>query len=190
MRGKVAHRTEPYAAKGITPAYAGKSILPVDSRTAAQDHPRVCGEKHFFGQCGTALRGSPPRMRGKASSSLPFLNGFRITPAYAGKRISSLLMPRISAGSPPRMRGKAHDEKNPCVGCGITPAYAGKRTQSGLHLPLWKDHPRVCGEKSRLLCFLCNIEGSPPRMRGKVEIADSDFHGFRITPAYAGKSSR
>ena len=49
----------------ITPAYAGKSLLPLSCSFFMRDHPRVCGEKLFF------LR------------FLVFLG--RITPAYAGK---------------------------------------------------------------------------------------------------------
>ena len=32
---------------------------------------------------------------------------------------------------------------------GITPAYAGKSMYSTIFIPLYKDHPRVCGEKTK-----------------------------------------
>ncbi len=32
---------------------------------------------------------------------------------------------------------------------GITPAYAGKRLPHGLRQQLGRDHPRVCGEKTK-----------------------------------------
>ena len=69
-----------------------------------------------------------------------------------------------------------------------TPAYAGKRQQIPRFVTRWRDHPRVCGEKSRSWRTRRSVRGSPPRMRGKVT---SVFHRsavLRITPAYAGKS--
>ena len=50
-----------------------------------------------------------------------------------------------------------------------------------------KDHPRICGEKSLLVCRFALSRGSPPHMRGKVFLRAlcEDFAG--ITPAYAGK---
>ena len=52
---------------------------------------------------------------------------------------------------------------------------------------LW-DHPRLCGEKSKLLLANFSIYGSPPPMRGKGQDFRFAFNTSRITPAYAGKS--
>ena len=97
-------------------------------------------------------------------------------------------MRRLPLRSPPRMRGKVgHSAPSPPT-YRITPAYAGK---SRCNLPStapWKDHPRVCGEKPLQSSVNCTMEGSPPRMRGKVlvHLCGKLFPG--ITPAYAGKS--
>ena len=69
----------------------------------------------------------------------------------------------------------------------ITPAYAGKRSNR-----IWKgitcgDHPRVCGEKISPTDEMEMMEGSPPRMRGKVVNGLKDGDDAGITPAYAGK---
>ena len=45
MRGKDNQLHTLGAKVGITPAYAGKSLLCNRSFLAARDHPRVCGEK-------------------------------------------------------------------------------------------------------------------------------------------------
>ena len=45
MRGKAFAITLHIRAKGITPAYAGKSGLRVTDDATMEDHPRVCGEK-------------------------------------------------------------------------------------------------------------------------------------------------
>ena len=54
---------------------------------------------------------------------------------------------------------------------------------------LYKDHPRLCGEKHALQSDLFVQQGSPPPMRGKVAMRYCASSMTRITPAYAGKSS-
>ena len=88
VRGKALLPLPSSVAAGITPACAGKSppdcIIPFFPR----DHPRVCGEKILRRRLRRTDRGSPPRVRGKASGHprLPHLD--RITPACAGKRLN------------------------------------------------------------------------------------------------------
>ena len=130
----------------ITPAQAGKSVAPRQKRSALWDHPRVGGEKGTRRSHGMAVPGSPPRGRGKAVKAHDQMAGARITPAWAGKRLTRPAMtgtprdhPRVGGekvqlrsgkqtqkGSHPHGRGKAES----CVGkgdnVGITPAWAGK----------------------------------------------------------------
>ena len=85
------------------------------------------------------------------------------------------------------MRGKVIHALCYCAQCGITPAYAGKRQS-----PLWVtmvsgDHPRVCGEKWGAQEMGKSLQGSPPRMRGKVHHGVPVHRLKGITPAYAGK---
>ncbi|OFT39905.1 hypothetical protein HMPREF3161_06215, partial [Aerococcus sp. HMSC06H08] len=49
--------------KGITPAYAGRSVLLVQVYSPKQDHPRVCGKKPLTPNFARRILGSPPRMR-------------------------------------------------------------------------------------------------------------------------------
>ena len=87
MRGKAASRATLGQCHGITPAYAGKRTFVGFSDRQTEDHPRVCGEKLIM-PAGTAwLKGSPPRMRGKAGLHYNAVFTGGITPAYAGKRI-------------------------------------------------------------------------------------------------------
>ena len=67
MRGKVLTCLQKLAAVRITPAYAGKSML-----------PHVAKNQQL---------GSPPPMRGKEEGELPCIFHCRITPAYAGKSV-------------------------------------------------------------------------------------------------------
>ena len=85
MRGKVYFCHHVYNLAGITPAYAGKSLLTGRLMRITRDHPRLCGEKSFLSELLLFCQGSPPPMRGKVCGS-PMENGTgRITPAYAGK---------------------------------------------------------------------------------------------------------
>ena len=55
---------------------------------------------------------------------------------------------------------------------------------------MWRDHPRMGGEKLILLVTTPGREGSPPHGRGKV-MQVCIATGLRgITPAWAGKSCR
>ena len=92
MRGKANWRRMFAGEQGITPAYAGKSDVPVFVRGHVWDHPRVCGEKSFHSLDESALPGSPPRVRGKASFFGIFCPGVRITPACAGKSLTQSLL--------------------------------------------------------------------------------------------------
>ena len=147
MRGKAKASTCRQRLKGITPAYAGKRNLIELLKNLHQDHPRVCGEKHRSCLCTAQQKGSPPRMRGKASELPVYGTTEGITPAYAGKSEAKEFAckdgrdhPRvcgekghlvsdgkIHVGSPPRMRGKEFRVKRCFSHDGITPAYAGKR---------------------------------------------------------------
>ena len=94
--------------------------------------------------------------------------------------------PRL--GSPPRMRGKVDGKADGAAIPRITPAHAGKRSKiKCLRFPD-RDHPRACGEKWTSDDFTVGSQGSPPRMRGKVEVPEISRTPTRITPAHAGKS--
>ena len=88
MRGKVKPFLCPLCHKGITPAYAGKSLFTFRKVMRLRDHPRLCGEKYSVYFLPLYGIGSPPPMRGKVLL-LHILSGhLGITPAYAGKRLS------------------------------------------------------------------------------------------------------
>ena len=146
MRGKVVSRHITGAVRRITPAHAGKRYGLCYGAAGVEDHPRACGEKGWRMMKRAVLKGSPPRMRGKAIVNDNGFDYLRITPAHAGKSalqvhryITSGDHPRACGekgsrvgrsrrrqGSPPRMRGKVPLIKAGEGGQGITPAHAGK----------------------------------------------------------------
>ena len=147
-------------------------------------------------------------MRGKQFSSLIKINGIRITPADAGKTNNSTSCyikvkdhprgcgensPSVKSavpviGSPPRMRGKllVHNFVDNCLR--ITPADAGKTGIASIYSKAERDHPRGCGENSPSVKSAVPVIGSPPRMRGKLDMELFQAHYNRITPADAGKT--
>ena len=87
MRGKANSWMDPLSIIRITPAYAGKRVMPPVSFLPAWDHPRVCGEKNGIEFRDSFKLGSPPRMRGKETCKKACEVSWGITPAYAGKRL-------------------------------------------------------------------------------------------------------
>ena len=63
----------------------------------------------------------------------------------------------------------------------------GKVRPSGRLVLLYRDHPRICGEKPLIRLRCRAIVGSPPHMRGKVHCVLHKLRRVGITPAYAGK---
>ena len=106
----------------------------------------MCGEKTPKEAEGVLRKGSPPRVRGKATSAPTTINALRITPACAGKRPPPIVKldkewdhPRVCGekpgavfqvkkeeGLPPRVRGKDRNRPRGKHWKRITPACAGK----------------------------------------------------------------
>ena len=147
----------------------GKVGKMVPRRKLRWDHPRVCGEKPMQLSSTSAPSGSPPRVRGKGSCGQLTRLLIRITPACAGKSNRNCNCtsrfedhPRVCGekflnpllylwllGSPPRVRGKADVRRRGAYTYRITPACAGKREKLLFFSEKNKDHPRVCGEKTK-----------------------------------------
>ena len=188
MRGKLTKVKQGIVEQRITPAHAGKTWHLWMKTAATEDHPRACGENVFARHSGISGVGSPPRMRGKPSTSMTKVKQGRITPAHAGKTsffgcrvVESEDHPRAcgendggmwikpaSPGSPPRMRGKrclplqpARTQQDHPRACGENRCRQGRPGISG------RDHPRACGENDDINNRKDYILGSPPRMRGK-----------------------
>ena len=130
----------------ITPAQAGKRTRSWRAYGCPWDHPRVGGEKVTHNTDRKSRSGSPPRGRGKGIQRVVLFITRRITPAWAGKRMSFFASseldkdhPRVGGekfstvfvgfllpGSPPRGRGKVEDMRKAGLNPRITPAWAGK----------------------------------------------------------------
>ena len=87
------------------------------------------------------------------------------------------------------MRGKVQRQRMHARARRITPAYAGKRRACWWTHRRTRDHPRVCGEKSKTKDTAAYTPGSPPHVRGKAGRLRGLQAGEGITPACAGKST-
>ena len=206
-RGKVGQNIVYLSHPGITPAYAGKSPSPMHYKQPVRDHPRIRGEKWIWYPGPSEILGSPPHTRGKVQTARGLKSKRGITPAYAGKRVSTATAsscpqdhPRICGekskgisfssfgqGSPPHTRGKAVLSDLQRCTLGITPAYAGKRSPGCRPRQCPRDHPRIRGEKATATLRCRSWTGSPPHTRGKGSRFGSILSPSGITPAYAGK---
>ena len=147
-------------------------------------------------------------MRGKVLEAELVLDGDGITPAHAGKRSTASATtsqnrdhPRMcgekglptlryspQSGSPPHVRGKGWFIKRAARATRITPACAGKSFIVLSEGMIFRDYPRVCGEKRRHTDGVGVAKGSPPHMRGKAGSRKQGKRAAGITPACAGKS--
>ena len=125
MRGAQQTFRKAVAEVGIIPADAGSTEDSELGITAAEDHPRGCGEHLGAGPLGRSAGGSSPRMRGAQLTGTGLSWSLWIIPADAGSTIQTILFfveswdhPRgcgehllrsaldcLTEGSSPRMRG-------------------------------------------------------------------------------------
>ena len=129
-------------------------------------------------------------MRGKDFRNFIAVIRIKDHPRLCGEKYCFGVRVDSSVGSPPPMRGKGYSSDRQTEQSRITPAYAGKSHKNENGDTEFEDHPRLCGEKIFRFASDGEIIGSPPPMRGKVDIVFILCYNKRITPAYAGKSGR
>ncbi len=155
---------------GITPAWAGSTLLADSIDPKPADHPRVGGEHSLKAPAARVPAGSPPRGRGApvADPRRDTLPG--ITPAWAGSTQPLRPSRRQRWGAHPRVGGE-HCLTYPSAlrTPGSPPRGRGGHRESGFRRAGW---------------------GSPPRGRG-APYGDNGGGGYRgITPAWAGSTRR
>ena len=192
----------------IIPAGAGRRGGDGRPRQIPWDHPRGCGEKTTAGARISPQPGSSPRVRGEETMTDKEHCDLGIIPAGAGRRRSYPPSSRTSRdhprgcgeklldddlkpaweGSSPRVRGEVFGLAPPVWSPGIIPAGAGRRKMEAGRPARWRDHPRGCGEKTKMGSTLQKIMGSSPRVRGEAPSPSQPTSTPRIIPAGAGRS--
>ena len=147
-------------------------------------------------------------MRGKHRGQTLHVKRRRIIPAHAGQtptwsrrdigitdhpracgaNACRRFSPRINSGSSPRMRGKQQRGGDVGRALRIIPAHAGQTSPD--HPEAYKnpDHPRACGANGVTSGAATVLNGSSPRMRGKLVTFKSALTRVRIIPAHAGQT--
>ena len=194
----------------LIPACAGKTCTCHQTRSAPRAHPRVCGENPEDGIRSFAVAGSSPRVRGKPHQALPARKPRRLIPACAGKTTQTRPSPSpapahprvcgendpcasrtsVRSGSSPRVRGKPPGRQRRPGGEGLIPACAGKTRPCWVPGAPLRAHPRVCGENKATDAIQGALEGSSPRVRGKLEWRAQRRSSGGLIPACAGKTGR
>ena len=90
VREKPAGKVGSVFKSGITPACAGKTDSQPWEWWLLWDHPRVCGKNFFTTREVSLGLGSPPRVREKLVHNLPRIPSVGITPACAGKTLTTI----------------------------------------------------------------------------------------------------
>ena len=107
-------------------------------------------------------------MRGKVRQRLQSKHDAEDHPRLCGEKANKTIKTANAEGSPPPMRGKGIELITELDNLRITPAYAGKSSFASCSFASFRDHPRLCGEKSGILRANAATIGSPPPMRGKA----------------------
>ncbi|ERH32731.1 hypothetical protein HMPREF1550_00919 [Actinomyces sp. oral taxon 877 str. F0543] len=195
--------------RGLIPARAGKTPRAGPPASAPPAHPRACGENDFDRLAEAAGNGSSPRVRGKHREQVRQRRRRRLIPARAGKTMGCFSFggtvgahpracgendiagcsPPALQGSSPRVRGKPH--RRPARGPAhrLIPARAGKTARWRSRSCWWGAHPRACGENAPLHLKPSEIQGSSPRVRGKLAVLGGEAEERGLIPARAGKTT-
>ncbi len=133
-------------AKGLIPAYAGRTYTPLRNMRKAAAHPRLRGADAGIWIAAGAFCGSSPLTRGGRVTSINHKCVRRLIPAYAGRTLGSVNA-AAGCGAHPRLRGAdvltrpsfaALDGSSPLTrgglidlftdpdDVGLIPAYAGR----------------------------------------------------------------
>ena len=144
--------------------------------------------KRFFARISNQPPGITPADAGKTKINLGPEGTVKDHPRRCGENIMVTPRSEHEKGSPPQVRGKLAFARTQASQDGITPAGAGKTARHETCQKSEKDHPRRCGENLNLRPKSSRNVGSPPQVRGKLELDATALRALGITPAGAGKT--
>ena len=97
---------------------------------------------------------------------------------------------RMQLGSSPPVRGIRRYIGESRRLTRIIPACAGNTTSLKLNCPIFKDHPRLCGEYFAQIQLHCSYTGSSPPVRGILRKNAVMGYEVGIIPACAGNTAK
>ncbi len=190
------------------PAWAGNAGIEEGHHAASPVQPRVGGERGPHDRVIGVELGSSPRGRGTLVLDDPLVQHRRFIPAWAGNARTSArgsvrrsVHPRVGGerspsrpmtsparGSSPRGRGTLVQGAGCSTGTRFIPAWAGNASGQAASDGLIPVHPRVGGERSRLVPQPMGRAGSSPRGRGTRPRRRRPARCRRFIPAWAGNA--
>ncbi len=171
--------------------------------------PTPVGKTSVQEAAGQLPLGSPPRLWGKLFSVVWQFIQRRFTPTPVGKTQRFAILPRLWRGSPPRLWGKhwmgyatpARERFTPTpvgktrivvltkyMGARFTPTPVGKTRSTSARELARTVHPHACGENTIDDRMIERLDGSPPRLWGKLSRPRSHCKPIRFTPTPVGKT--
>ena len=176
--------------EGKTPAGAGTTRSPGCRRPHPTEDPRGCGDDPCIWSMSAAVRGRPPRVRGRHTKPLVVSTTSWKDPRGCGDdRRDTGARPNV-VGRPPRVRGRRqHVLPGQHVGR-KTPAGAGTTASVSPAAVLIAEDPRGCGDDASMIPPTTFPAGRPPRVRGRRLDHVPQLPVRRKTPAGAGTTSR
>ena len=111
-----------------------------------------------------------------------------VHPHACGENLRATDKPASRVGSPPRLWGKhVPSSLVPPLGR-FTPTLVGKTKHTELILFKYVVHPHACGENPGVQSLRQRLQGSPPRLWGKLGVSGA-FDGLGgFTPTLVGKT--
>ena len=173
--------------KGSSPRMRGKPRVLLLSPLKAGLIPAHAG-KTLLGVVFTRARGLIPAHAGKTTGAQPETASPEAHPRACGENVDIQNNGAYRGGSSPRMRGKPSAPMRSASRSGLIPAHAGKTPWQKRCQRSCAAHPRACGENNLHLFDLCQLQGSSPRMRGKLANCLGHNVLLRLIPAHAGKT--
>ena len=190
------------------PACAGEAPSRCNPNRERAVHPRVCGGSTAVVNAAKIAWGTSPRVRGKlrgphrhgagagyipacageASGRQPGTRPTRVHPRVCGGSAEPDLLGYREPGTSPRVRGKRQGSRNEDDGQRYIPACAGEARLSSATTTATKVHPRVCGGSRRRYVTTHSLEGTSPRVRGKLPESTEAADAHRYIPACAGEA--
>ena len=168
VRGTPGSRWYGYKHYRFIPACAGNALFQCHTKRRYAVHPRVCGERDVVNVKLRTKAGSSPRVRGT---------------------LAWCTLPCHSGGSSPRVRGTRGILARGISNYRFIPACAGNAAGRVRHCLCYTVHPRVCGERFRLVFSHHFTTGSSPRVRGTRALRNSIRVVRRFIPACAGNAN-
>ena len=198
------------AGQRFIPAYAGNARLLVPARRADAVHPRIRGERKLAKLPPEKVAGSSPHTRGTRAHGEHVRCASRFIPAYAGNAGSAragactaAVHPRIRGerdivrahvnsanGSSPHTRGTPRPQMMQGTRRRFIPAYAGNAPRPVRQRRQTPVHPRIRGERARLVASVDWISGSSPHARGTLSLRHNAPGHDRFIPACAGNAGQ